>query len=152
MGEEKKVARAKEEIAPALRVVCDTNVAVSALVFRAGRLAWLREAWAAGKVIPVVSKETVTELVRVLGYPKLRLNAEETKNLLALYLEHAETVGEVKTSARVPVCRDEDDRVFLRLAYAARVDALVTGDADLLDVAASSKIPILAPDDFRRRL
>ena len=141
-----------EEVARPLRVVCDTNVVVSALVFRAGRLSWLREAWTAGTVLPVVSKETLAELVRVLGYPKLRLEAEETKNLLAQYMEHAEAHGAVKTTARLPVCRDEDDRAFLRLAYAARADALVTGDRDLLAVAALSKIPILTPDALKQRL
>ena len=145
MGEKKEVARA-------LRVVCDTNVAVSALVFRAGRLAWLREAWAAGTVVPVVSRETLAELVRVLGYPKLRLDADETKNLLAQYMEHAEALDKVEAVARLPQCRDEDDRAFLRLAYAAQVDALVTGDADLLAVAAQSKIPVLSPDQLKRRL
>ena len=143
---------AGEEVVRPLRVVCDTNVVVSALVFRAGRLSWLREAWTAGTVVPVVSKETLAELVRVLGYPKLRLEAEETKNLLAQYMEHAEAHGAVKTTARLPVCRDEDDRAFLRLAYAARADALVTGDRDLLAVAARSKIPILAPDALKQRL
>ncbi|OGA86684.1 MAG: putative toxin-antitoxin system toxin component, PIN family [Betaproteobacteria bacterium RIFCSPLOWO2_12_FULL_66_14] len=135
-----------------LRVVCDTNVVVSALVFLAGRPGWLRQAWAAGTVVPVVSKETVAELVRVLSYPKLRLEAEETKSLLALYMERAEALDAVTSAARLPACRDEDDRAFLRLAYAARVDALVTGDADLLAVAAQSKIPILAPDALKQRL
>lgn len=142
----------KTALARPLRVVCDSNVVVSALVFRAGRLGWLREAWAAGTVVPVVSKETVAELVRVLSYSKLRLEAEETKSLLAMYMEHAEALGEVRTTARIPVCRDADDRVFLRLAYAAKADALVTGDADLLALAGQSKIPILTPDALRERL
>ena len=152
MGEKAALKERTRALARTLRVVCDTNVVVSALVFRAGRLGWLREAWAAGTVVPVVSKETVAELVRVLSYPKLRLEADETKSLLALYMEHAEALDEVKTAARLPACRDEDDRAFLRLAYAARVDALVTGDADLLALAAQSKIPILTPDALRQRL
>lgn len=135
-----------------LRVVCDTNVAVSALVFRAGRLGWLREAWRTRSLVPLVSRETLAELVRVLGYPKLRLEAEETKSLLAQYMEHAETVERVRAAGRIPQCRDPDDRAFLRLAYAARADALVTGDADLLSLAARSRIPILAPDALKRRL
>ena len=143
---------ALKERGRALRVVCDTNVVVSALVFRAGRLGWLREAWAAGTVVPVVSKETLAELVRVLAYPKLRLEADETKNLLAQYMEHAEALGAARTAARLPPCRDEDDRAFLRLAYAARADALVTGDADLLAVAAESSVPILTPDALKQRL
>jgi len=66
--------------------VLDTYVAVSAPVFREGRLAWLREAWAAGRVVPLVSAETLAELVRVLANPKLKLSDEETKNVLAHYM------------------------------------------------------------------
>lgn len=140
----------KEEVARSRRAVLDTNVAVSALLFREGRLAWLREAWEGRRVVPVVSAATVAELVRVLGYPKFKLAGDDAKNLLAVYMEHAEAVGEVGRFIRVPRCRDADDRVFLRLAYAARVDALVTGDDDLLAVAAESRIPILSPEAFRK--
>ena len=142
----------EEEVGRALRVVFDTNVVVSALVFRGGRLAWLRQAWAGGEAVPVVSRDTLAELVRVLAYPKFGLTAEDTKNLLTHYMEHAEALGEVKTRARLPRCRDEDDRPFLLLAHAARADALVTGDVDLLAVAAQSRIPILTPHDLRQRL
>ncbi len=145
MGEKTEVARPR-------RVVLDTNVAVSALVFREGRLAWLREAWAAGRIVPLVSAETVAELVRVLAYPKLKLSEEETKNALAHYMEHAEAVREAGASVRVPECRDPDDRKFLQLAYAAKADALVTGDADLLALAGKSRIPILTPDALKAEL
>jgi putative PIN family toxin of toxin-antitoxin system len=143
---------AEEEIGRALRVVLDTNVVVSALVFRGGRLAWLRQAWVGGQVVPIVSRDTLAELVRVLAYPKFGLTAEDSKNLLAHYMEHAEALGEVKTRVRLPRCRDEEDRAFLLLAHAARADALVTGDADLLVLAARSRIPILTPDALRQRL
>jgi putative PIN family toxin of toxin-antitoxin system len=142
----------KTEVARPRRVVLDTNVAVSALVFREGRLAWLREAWAAGRVVPLVSAETVAELVRVLAYPKLKLSEEDTKDLLAHYMEHAEAVREAGTSIRVPECRDPDDRKFLQLAYAAKADALVTGDEDLLALAGKSRIPILTPDALKAKL
>jgi putative PIN family toxin of toxin-antitoxin system len=132
--------------------VLDTNVAVSALVFREGRLAWLREAWAAGRVVPLVSAETLAELVRVLAYPKLKLSDEETKNVLAHYMEHAEAVHEAGASVRVPECRDPDDRKFLQLAYAAKADALVTGDADLLMLAGRSRVSILTPAALKAEL
>ena len=145
MGEKAEVARPR-------RVVLDTNVAVSALVFREGRLAWLREAWEAGRIVPIVSAETVAELVRVLAYPKLKLSEEETKNVLAHYMEHAEAVREAGASIRIPECRDADDRKFLRLTYAAKADALVTGDGDLLALAGKSRVPILTPDALRAQL
>jgi len=142
----------KTEVIRPRRVVLDTNVAVSALVFREGRLAWLREAWAARRVVPLVSAETVAELVRVLAYPKLKLSEEDTKNVLAHYMEHAEAVREAGASIRVPECRDPDDRKFLQLAFAAKADALVTGDEDLLTLAGKSRVPILTPDALKAEL
>ena len=144
MGEKTEVARSR-------RVVLDTNVALSALVFREGRLAWLREAWEAGRIVPLVSADTLAELVRVLAYPKLGLTEEEAKNVLAHYMERAEAVGKVGMP-RIPQCRDPDDRIFLRLAYAARAQALVAGDQDLLAVAGKSRIPILAPQALKTEM
>ncbi|MEO6021908.1 MAG: putative toxin-antitoxin system toxin component, PIN family [Burkholderiales bacterium] len=127
------------------RVVIDTNVVLSALLFPRGRLAWLRGAWHTGRIVPVVSTDTLAELVRVLGYPKFDLEAQDQKALLTHYMAHAEAVPSPRTRARLPHCRDPYDEIFLRLAYAAKVDALVTGAKDLLELVAESKIPILEP-------
>lgn len=143
---------AGQETSRTLRVVLDTNVVVSALVFRDGRLAWLRAAWSEGRIVPVVSRDTVAELVRVLAYPKFGLDEDETKAALAHYMEHAEALDRPKPARRLPLCRDPADRMFLQLAYAARADALVTGDADLIALAGKSKVPILTPDGLKQRL
>ena len=103
-------------------------------------------------MIPVVSADTVAELVRVLSYSKFKLSEEETKNVLAHYMEGAEAVPRVSARVRIPECRDPEDRIFLRLAYTARVEALVTGDTDLLAVADNSRIPILTPAAFKSKL
>lgn len=143
---------AQREVVSRLRVVHDTNVAVSALLFRAGQLGWLREAWTAARVVPLISQASVAELMRVLTYPKFALGADEAKGLLAHYLEHAEVVSPVKPRGRVPSCRDPDDQKFIALAWAAGADALVTGDADLLVLAPGARIPILRPAALRERL
>ena len=65
-----------------MRVVFDTNIVLSALVF-GRRLAWLRAAWAQGVTIPVVCRETTVELLRVLAYPKFELAPSERDLLLA---------------------------------------------------------------------
>jgi hypothetical protein len=41
---------------------------------RAGRLAWLRDAWAAGAVVPLVCRSTIAEPEQVLFYPKFDLD------------------------------------------------------------------------------
>ncbi len=131
------------------RAVIDTNVAVSAFVFRAGTLAWLREAIVNGALIPLVSDETLAEMVRVLAYPRFGLTAEDRENIIVHYMEHAEAIKQPRTRARLPQCRDPHDEMFIRLAYAAKADAIVTGDGDLLTLALESRIPILTPVAFR---
>ncbi len=131
------------------RAVIDTNVVVSAFVFRTGTLAWLREAIVNSTLIPLVSDETFAEFMRVLAYPRFRLTAEDRENIIVHYMEHAEAIKQPRTRARLPRCRDPDDEMFIRLAYAAKADAIVTGDEDLVRLAPDSRIPILTPVAFR---
>jgi len=133
------------------RVVLDTNVVLSALLFRAGSVSWMRQAWQAETIRPLASRDTTAELIRALAYPKFQLNPEDREELLGDYLPWCETVA-VPRGIKVPACRDPFDRPFLELALAAKADALITGDKDLLALAPASSVPILAPVAFRERL
>lgn len=133
-----------------MRAVFDTNTVLSALVF-GRRLAWLRRAWAAGTVTPIVCRETVTELLRVLAYPKFCLDGAERDALLAENLPFAETAHLPDRPPDLPLsCRDRDDVVFLRLALASRADVLVSGDTDLTVLA--SAYPVGSPAGLRQLL
>ena len=128
------------------RVVLDTNTLVSALLFRQGRLTWLKTAWITGLLIPVVSKATTAELLRVLAYPKFQLSGDEQHALLGEYLPYAETVSLIPAPLDWPQCKDPADQKFLELAATAHVEALITGDRDLLELATIFSIPILTPE------
>ena len=134
-----------------VRTVLDTNVLVSALVFPKGMVSRLRDAWRSGAILPLASRETVSELFRVLCYPKFRLVEEEREELLADYLPLCESVV-VEDPPSFRECRDPFDRMFLELALAGRADALVTGDEDLLTLASTFPVPILTPRAFGERL
>jgi putative PIN family toxin of toxin-antitoxin system len=130
------------------RVVLDTNVVLSALVFADGRLAPLRLAWQQVRCHPLVSSATTTELVRALAYPKFRLAAEERQELLADYLPYCTAVRMPEAPPRTPECRDPYDIPFLELAIAGKADCLVTGDRDLLSLAGQLICPIITADEF----
>ncbi|MGZ5102239.1 MAG: putative toxin-antitoxin system toxin component, PIN family [Usitatibacter sp.] len=134
------------------RAVLDTNVVVSALVFTDGRMAWLREAWQSGAVRPLVSRPVVAELIRVLEYPKYRLEPDEREILLGDYLPACEVVRVSGRSRAIPQCRDPNDRMFLELALAGKAQWLVSGDADILDLARTFPVPIVTPEHFRAAL
>ena len=74
------------------RVVLDTNVLVSALLFRAGSLKWLVDAWQTERVHPLASRATVAELLRVLGCPKFRLAGGDRQALVEACLPWREAV------------------------------------------------------------
>lgn len=130
------------------RVVIDTNLVLSALVFAQGRLTPLRHAWQDGRIPPLISRATAAELIRVLAYPKFKLAPEEKQELLADYLPYCETVAIPKPPPQTPPCRDGFDLPFLHLAPAGRADALVTGDRDLLTLAGTLSIPIITAEQF----
>lgn len=135
-----------------LHAVLDTSVAVSALVFHAGALSWLRGTWRSGSVCPLASRENTAELIRVLGCPRFALNAEDQRDLLDDYLPYCRTVVVPVPVPAIPECHDLFDRPFLELALAGRADALVTGDSDILELAGTLAVPILSPVEFRRRV
>ena len=118
-----------------LRVVLDTNVVLSALVFGGGQAGQLRRAWQAGAFVPLASAVTVQELMRVLAYPKFSLSRAEQDELLADFLPYAQTVRMPQPPPPVPDCRDPLDVPFLQLAVAGQAQRLVSGDKDLLVLA-----------------
>lgn len=135
-----------------MRVVLDTNVVVSALLFERGHLAWVRDAWLKGRIAPLIDKPCADELVRVLAYPKFRLSADEIQVLLGDYLPYAETTNTAGAAlGRLPRCRDPHDQIFLNLAEAGKARVLVTGDSALLALSGRTRFAIETPADFRRR-
>ena len=128
------------------RVVLDTNVLVSALLFK-GALSRLVELWRKGRIIPVISKETFAELTTVLQYPKFSLSKNEIKSLIEHeILPYFEIVGVVKTVKGV--CRDPGDDKFISCAISANADCIVTGDKDLSDLKRYKSVRIIHSSDF----
>ena len=132
------------------RVVFDTNVVLSALLFTSGRLSWLVGHWQAGDCVPLVSRATAQELTRILAYPKFKLTSDEQLEALGGYLPFCEVV-EIVESCRV-LCRDVKDQPLLDLAHSAKADVLVSGDGDLLALAGQTAFPIETPEAYRRRV
>ncbi len=130
------------------RVVLDTNIVLSALVFGGGNSARVRTAWQAGAFTPLVSTATAQELVRVLAYPKFRLSVADQDELLADYLPYTTTVRIPSSPPNTPECRDPFDVMFLHLAAAGKANVLVTGDRDLLALIGQTKFTILTLDAF----
>ncbi len=133
-----------------IRVVLDTNVLVSGLLFK-GELSGIVELWQKGKIIPVISKETFDELRTVLEYPKFSLSRTEIKSLI----EHdVLPFFEVVTVSKhvKGICRDPGDDKFISCALSASAGYIVSGDKDLCDLNRYKSARIVTPSDFLKIL
>ena len=128
------------------RVVIDTNVVVSALLFGGvpGKLVPL---WKTGRIRVLASKEMIEEYLRVLAYPKFELSEEEINYLL---YQESLRYFEIVTTKPGPKIVEEDpsDDMFIRCAEAGKADTIISGDQHLLDLKSYDKIKILTPSQF----
>ena len=111
-----------------LRLVLDTNVVVSALVFETSSIQWIRSLWQLDVIVPLVSNDTRDELLRVFLSDKFGLTSERRDFLLEEYLPWCEMIMMPDPRPAVPECRDPSDMPFLELAAVGQADFLVTGD------------------------
>lgn len=131
-----------------VRVVLDTNVIVSALLFD-GELTRVVDLWETGRIAPLLSKETFDELRRVLEYPKFALNQQEIETIIHREILPFFEVVEV-TKPIQGVCRDPEDDKFVSCLVEGRADFLVSGDHDLLGLKEGTGIKVISPRELIR--
>jgi putative PIN family toxin of toxin-antitoxin system len=124
-----------------IRVVLDTNVLISALLFK-GQLSRIVRLWQTGKIVPVISKETFEELRTVLEYPKFSLSRAEIESLIEHEILPFFEVVNVSKHVK-GACRDPGDDKFISCALSANADGVVTGDKDLFDLRKYQSIKIM---------
>jgi len=127
------------------RVVLDTNVLVSGILFEGSEAKILRSA-EEGRIVVFLSLEILEEFVDVLSREKFQLSAQEvltaTEYILS-FVKIKEPAGAVKIGIR-----DPEDLKFLACAKRSRAHFLVTRDKDLLAVRTFDGTQILTPAKF----
>lgn len=134
-----------------MRLVLDTNVLVSGLLFPGGPPSRLVKAWRAGAFDLVISDFVIEELVRTWGHlaPRLKVAPNDLADFLdALHVraELLRTDAEMLASAASAGLRDPNDVPILAMLIGSGADFLISGDKDLLALAGT--YPILSPADF----
>lgn len=129
-----------------MRVLLDTNVLVSAVLF-GGLPRRLLGAALRGEFALVTAVALLDEFEDVLierfGFERAAARLTRTE---------VEIIAEVAApTAITPVSRDADDDVVLATAVAGDATVIVTGDKDLLVLEAHGGIPILTPRQFADR-
>ena len=129
-----------------IRVVIDTNVVISALLF-GGIPGKLIELWKNGRIKPLVSKKIIDEYLKVLAYPKFNLSGEEINYLL--YQEILPFFEVISVQQRpVIVKKDPSDDKFILCAQSGKAKVIISGDQHLLSLTSYKELKILSPSEF----
>jgi putative PIN family toxin of toxin-antitoxin system len=128
------------------RVVLDTNVIVSALLF-GGTPGPLISLWKEKIIQPLITKEIVLEYLRVLAYPDFQLTENEIHFIL--YHEMLPFFKEIKIESQpVIIEKNPSDDKFLHCAKAGKASAIISGDKHLLNLKSFGSIRIMSPAQF----
>lgn len=127
-----------------MKVVFDTNILISALVFPGGRGEAALQCIIEERDELVVSKPLIDELLAVLAR-KFAYEAEELAHVAVFISELGDMVY---PRMRLKVVTDEPDNRILECAIAGGADVLVTGDRELLRLGECQGIQIVALKDY----
>jgi putative PIN family toxin of toxin-antitoxin system len=128
-----------------VRIVADTNVLVSALIFPGGPPEAVYRLVLEDRVGLVSSRSLLAELGRVLK-EKFGWQPERAEEAVAQLVRLAEIV-EPRETMEVIAADPADDRV-LEAAAEGDVDAIVSGDRHLLELGKWRGIAIQSPAEF----
>lgn len=127
-----------------MRLVIDTNVVFSALMYGGKPFQLLQQVWN-GAVQASASEWMLAELLGVLSRPqhaaRLRELSRTPREVVDSYTGLIEVIA--VPPLMVPVSRDALDDPILACAKAARADLVVSGDADLRVLGNFEGIPIV---------
>ena len=130
-----------------MRILLDTNVLISAILFR-GTPRDLLDRAIRGELDLVTSPALLDELEDVLTR-----RFDFPPELVRAVSAELESLADVVVPDDVPaVSRDPDDDQVLAAAVFGEAEAIVTGDADLLVLARHQGVRIMRPGDFLAQL
>ncbi len=130
-------------MAKKLQVILDTNIIVSAIVFR-GKPRQIYDFALNEKFKAVISPILISELTEILS-KKFLLSVAEL-NLIEHEIKELFKIVHPKES--ISIARDVDDNHVLEAALAGKCEYVITGDADLLDIKNFRGITIVTPHSF----
>jgi putative PIN family toxin of toxin-antitoxin system len=123
-----------------MKVVFDTNILVSALVFPGGRADIALRRIIEERDRLLLSKPILDELLGILAR-KFSRDSEELAHV-AVFLSDLSIV--VKPRRKLAVLADDPDNRILECAVTGGADAIVTGDNALLDLKTFRKVKLLS--------
>ena len=111
-------------------VVLDTNIFISAILFKGTPLEILQLCISKNEITIAISPELLAELIGKLKY-KFGIKNQTLENLK---IELESIMLYILPEYTTQICRDASDNKIIDLAICAGAEFIITGDKDLLEI------------------
>ena len=131
-------------------VVFDTNVLLDIFVFNDFRVMHIKEALLNQQLDALASEQTLEEFSDVIARPLFSLNEDDQEKITLGWRSIARLI-EAKDIVKAPwECQDQDDQIFLDLAYTAKPCILMSKDNAVLKLATrAAKEGVVITSDYK---
>ena len=130
-------------------VVLDTNILLDILVFNDERAADLKQAILSHIIKPIASQKTLAELADVISRPRFELSQATQAEILEQWHSVISLLDDSHLASAPWKCQDQDDQIFLDLAYQLRPTILISKDNAVLEIASRAiQENILITNDY----
>ena len=139
---------------PMIRVVLDTNVFISAVLKPRSNPGLIFKFIRDGRIELIISPGILSEIERVMLYPKLMKIHHLPPKAIAEFIDNLEAFSlVVKPTMTLEIIQDDlSDNIFLECAVAGSADFIVSGDHHLKDLKIYDGIEIIDPATFLKIL
>lgn len=130
------------------RIIIDTNLWISFLITK--EFEKLDKIILSKDIVLVFSQELLDEFLDVVARPKFKKFFLQS-DIIELLETIEEYIDFIKIRTAVDICRDPKDNFLLSLSVDGKVDYLLTGDKDLLEIGKFENTTIVTISDFLKK-
>ena len=127
-----------------MRILFDTNVIIASFISHGSCHELFNYCITSNHKIFL--SEWIIEEVRKKLVDKFEYSNDRVREVITLLKQRCNIIENYKLKERI--CRDKDNDNILSAGDYSKVDCIITGDDDLLDIKKFKKIKIIKPKDF----
>jgi len=130
-------------------VIFDTNVLLDLFIFNDFRVLHIKQALIDRQLDALASWPTIAEFTEVISRPLFNLDQSAQEKIVQEWQSLARIIDTQNITTAPWQCRDNDDQIFLDLAYTAKPCFLLSKDNEVLKLASrAAKEAVIITADY----
>jgi len=130
-------------------VIFDTNVLLDLFIFNDFRVLHIKQALIDQQLDALASRQTLEEFTEVISRPLFNLDQSAQEKIVQEWQSLARIIDTQNITTAPWQCSDNDDQIFLDLAYTAKPCFLLSKDNEVLKLASrAAKEAVIITADY----